>query len=386
MKHHLKTRKQKQRGGQLTRNIALKHIVSVGYEIESGIVLPFVPSDPDDPDDVLALKPIGIQYAKDASILIHRTDDESFVLTPESLTQNTISMKLDAFFDKHTKDDISITKDGAELFYLGFKTAPDFFDCAEFHYTFKRVAPSENIILTTLQTVVHALHDMFTGVVTVNNCRIQTLSSREVWNICTVFNALGVYYVIPGSNISATDVNWTFQLTFGVHLEHVVEVVNHIAKDTAIERLDIVNRLLGLWTRTWRFNPTVKGFLFVLLLNICPSDISKKTTYHFSLRHTIREIFESLSADDRSRIDEFARTFDADDKAIPTYGSVRKLLDLRNVEYVDDPIKKTGTRRFVFADGVVLFEVRNFNKQLQKLIGSKQTNLSTLLPIIDGLA
>lgn len=371
------------RGGTITYSTELEKIVSIGYEIESGMIAPFIITED---DSIISLS--SFTYAKKIrGLLLSEKPNQSFMLTPDATTGGkTPIYALHFFMGDRRPEPITISNDYGKIILDAMPDdTEDYLDNTEFHYTFKNILPSKNIIVNTLTEVLDTLQKYFTPS-RENRIQYKTgiISSKgESFGVCTYVIVGNILYLIPGNiihNMFAT-LPWTLQVTIGVRLENVPDVLNYISKDSGFTALIApVNTHLAELNKIVKQSPASNGFLFLLLLNITPKDITDKKYYYYPLRHTLFTIYSAMSPIDKENITKlFDENYDSlSSMGANQYGSVYDLFDLFLFGDKNDPNHFTGTKKLPYSDGIVLIEVRDFQKQLKRLLGDVPPTLANI--------
>jgi len=368
------------KGGAITYSTALEKIVSIGYEIESGMISPFVHVDGTIPLSTYTSE------TKTKGLLLAEKPGQAFVLTPDATTVGTPIYALHFFMSPRKPHPIVVSNDYGRMEFDNMPEGnEDYLDNTEFHYTFQHVLPSRNIIVNTLTEVLDALQKYFTPS---REHRIQyrtgTLSCKgDTFGICTYVTVGNIVYLIPGNSVHNMfdTLTWTLQVTIGVQLENVQEVLNYISVGSGNARMiQVVNSRLADLNKLVGQTPASNGFLFLLLLNITPKDITNKKYYYYSLRHTLFTIYSALSPTDKELI---TTLFDEHYASLTLldanqYGTVYDLFDLFLSGDKNDPIRFTTTKKLPYSDGIVLIEIRDFQKQLKQLLADAPPTLANI--------
>jgi hypothetical protein len=366
-----------QLGGTILPNNVLTKIVSIGYEFES-------------PD----LSPIEFNtqdqrwFPSRGRIPLTETNErfqhvEAYLMTDTaSLNETTRLTQLDNYYHQ-VRDNLIVYARAHDPNPMRF-SAPEnmlpeaqYFCDTEFHFTYRHFDPSPTIIKDTLSHAIGELHTLFStsalhlayyGQGTL--IRLVTLNSPDWLRFIVTDEISNVY----------NDLFFYTQMTIGVSLENIMEVISYISEDTADHRyleylVGMVNTIRNMTKHT---SSQLSGWLFLLLLNMLPKDIYSKYDYSYSLRHPLGTIFAGLSPEDQTTGNQIVQLLRETYGDIHTHNQYQNLRGLitniidRNI----DPLEKTWTKQYPYENKTILLEIRSFPIILSKLFKNPHMGLT----------
>lgn len=367
----------KQMGGKITSNDILTRIVSIGYEFESGFLSPIL-QDPSTTKWKPSQKPIILHQLTDVNLGNIET-----ILDIDTIpsNENTSLTRLDDFYHKY--GNYSMISGGmGDPYPILFEGDPrlsqmtQYFGDTEFHVTFKNLTPSHSIIKDTLNYSIQYLMQIFGQ----SSLEVKSYYAKFDNNIVhgkpVTLVTPNIYDNLKFINTelisSALDgIRFFTQMTIGVKLENIVDVIVYLSKDTAdfpkmMKVMSIINQIRS------HVSPELCGWMFLLFLNILPNDIFTKFDYSFSLRHSLMDIFVTLDPTDQEKgmnlLTQISQRLGHHHTG-NQYGTIGGLIETIIIN-MKDPTTKTKTHLYKYENHIVLIEYRRFSIELSQLFGT----------------
>ena len=287
------------------------------------------------------------------NVVISENDNEIFKCTPDSPSVKSPVYEIQYYLNNNDYYSEILTSNNKILYYLDSNVK---FSHTEFHFTYTNIIPNDDIINFYLAISVKKIEEHFNSLEKIDNIQlknidpsyIRTLSSKVQQNqklylpntIDNVISSKVVLYreptekniyLIPNLKASKSNnsidlsrtilsIDWVIQLTIGVLIEDIVDVINYLGyvdekqtiidknwKNAIINGQYFVNNFVSLYENYNINNEDLKklmNFIIIVmyelsLMNFLPSSYggSDKYKYSFGIRHEYHTIFPQINND-----------------------------------------------------------------------------------------
>ena len=326
-------------GGSITRDSALSHIVSIGYELEAVDISPITITG-----SQIKFNRKPQQYGE-----LLRTIDTDF----HDDYRHRLS-RLERNLKSRMGDGMVSLPDGQTLYFdkADFTSDSDYqrISHTEFVVTYLDIDTSQDIILTLLDETVNAVAKVLLSGVTITAVQLSggLMEKGTYYFLLTYPHTSDGYLVVHDSpQLSIVDdILWEPQVTVGVNIQDVIVVTQYLGQHTSYDTDYIYDMTLNMETHMRSelgidsFNPTEAclAYLFNMFIYSIVNQLKKSpidsVDYRLAIRHNFNEILD-YHRDDVGA--EFYRALDLD----------HEMPDVTLFKY----------------NGAVLFELRNMYAQ-----------------------
>ena len=267
---NFKTIKNK-RGGKITTNEVLKKIISIGFEFETGNMIPVV-KETYDIDGVFIEKYITDPYESHTIVTVPVHKDVNLTIVSSTDTPlltggvNSLMSELERRFNEiveikpdeektnkekeEEEEKIEKINNFREFIYTYINpfdknenenSQYNFYNHTEYIFTFLPLKPStsindENIILKYFDYVINYLKTSF--------ILQDTITNEEVNSKLKTFENDGLLYLIPMTStedFTPSTIKWVPQMTINVKVEDVISVLEYLSKGLTTRSVDDIN-------------------------------------------------------------------------------------------------------------------------------------------------
>jgi hypothetical protein len=248
----------------------------------------------------------------------------------------------------------------------------------EFHLTYTHCLPATNLIQETFKQTVSNIKSFMDTFHLVNGY-VSKNKTTATHNITLLMrdqrgdtdNA----FLVPSRITSLDELNFTPQMTIGVRLDNVFNVVRYISEGVVSDTEKML-RIYHMVNSLGPISDRAKGWVFLVLLNILPVSIHKRP--HYTVRHPLKTIYESLNPEDQLTTSEAVGLLlekfgnDRVDNQYLTIGGLINSIIYQEI----DPSTNSHPKLYPYVNDVVLIEVRMFRELLGRLKESKGLDLT----------
>jgi len=394
-------------GGAITKNPHLEKIVSIGFEFESGRITPFKIIHNKRLELLPAVDDNGIQLRtpmQDVDMIVN-TDTAYVNITTELVLMNefVISENLHGYPSLLlTPENIYITTRGRDIRDM---TWPH----TEFHFTYHDLDKrSSNVILEKLHQSFSLLKTFFAQFTVRNKNIIEGHDSNFPKNPndnivilrtprnTELHNQLG--FLMPSTWNLENDLSWIVQMTFGIRMIDVPDVITALADMTGYiskGKLSMVNKtyddiiyiLTNLTLIDGELPADIRAFVYIFAMFDADSDNQinleeiPKTKVYFAVRHSLEELFASLRTTSKKFLIENSFLLEP---MYPLWNTLMRITE----SVIDDTLRYEDVKQFRLyphvnpEENVIYIEVRSFHRQFKELLGGEKPTINNALEFL----
>lgn len=394
------------RGGSVVDSQIIQRIQSIGFEFETGDLTP-----------IQVISPGVVKPMSDTGSFFYRPEHLPTVVWEHAVTADVPTgndiLNLNGFLNRVPTDDVRLV---AHLGDNGIKLDPRYlatvrqipiFDVlsrtplyhTEHHFTYKFMGPVPNAIIESL---VHAAtiiktqlsHYRFQELRVVSHIKQPDMIAYPSSVVLFSTDDNYPWYVTPKVYTDpSAQVRWTIQMTVGIDMREVSELINYLAYGTQYPHIpqvsQLYNKMNGYLSHVMLETGNqhsdyrdVQSWFYLTILHAVQFKQDKYSLY-FALRHIHADIINQFTPEKQRAIIQTLMLAEPDIAQIVLRNEYMTLRDFY-IRILQRKEADTGVTKFQFTYPIVLIEVRDFNNQLKHLMGVKSgevtlTNILSLL-------